>query len=42
MGRTGLQPTLGKPPICCKESKPEREILLKKKNRTTLLSTDVG
>ncbi len=42
MGRTGLKPTLGKPPICCKESKLEREVLLKKKNRTTLLSTNVG
>jgi hypothetical protein len=42
MERTGLKPTLEKPPICFKESKPGRKVLFKKKNSTTLVSTNVG
>jgi hypothetical protein len=40
MRRIGLKPTPQEPPIFFKESKQEPEVLLKKKNCTTLVQTD--
>jgi hypothetical protein len=40
MRRIGLKPTPQEPPNFFKESKQEPEVLLKKKNCTTLVQTD--